>query len=110
MAQPSSPPPAQPAPPANRGYAWSDGQNGYSYQSSERSGGWGYSEQDGRGRYWQWGDQFGGRPDHWDGPRCPPPVPANACTAGQAPAAPVYWVAGRDAAGYLTWPGKTPAW
>ncbi len=41
--------------------------------------------------------------------RCPPPVPASSCSAG--PDAPVRHsdvaVAGRDAAGYLTWPGKT---
>lgn len=41
--------------------------------------------------------------------RCPPPVPTNSCSAG--PNAPVRHsnvaVAGRDAAGYLTWPGKT---
>jgi hypothetical protein len=49
---------------------------------------------------------------HWaEAPRyrCPPPVPANSCSAG--PDAPVRHsdvaVAGRDAAGYLTWPGKT---
>jgi hypothetical protein len=41
--------------------------------------------------------------------RCPPPVPASSCSAG--PNAPVRHsdvaVAGRDSAGYLTWPGKT---
>jgi hypothetical protein len=41
--------------------------------------------------------------------RCPPPVPASSCAAG--PDAPVRHsdaaVAGRDSAGYLTWPGKT---
>lgn len=49
---------------------------------------------------------------HWaEAPRyrCPPPVPAASCSAG--PNAPVRHsdvaVAGRDAAGYLTWPGKT---
>ena len=112
---PIQPPPAParpaPAPPQpGRAYAWSDGQSGYGYRESERAGGWSYSEEDGRGHYAQWGDQFGGQPRRWGGPpRCPPPVPASACTAGRAPP-PVYRVAGRDAAGYLTWPGKTPAW
>jgi hypothetical protein len=89
----------------------------------ERSSGWSYSETDGQGHYMRWGDDNGRR---WSqqgayppGPavRCPPPVPPASCTAGQvqpsdppppAPApAPVYHVAGRDAYGFLTWPGKT---
>jgi hypothetical protein len=107
--RPPAPPVPPPAPPV-RGYAWNNGQSGYAYQESERAGGWSYSEENGRGRYAQWGDQFGDRPYGWEGPpRCPPPVPASACTAGQAPQ-PVYRGTGRDAAGYLTWPGKTPAW
>jgi hypothetical protein len=123
MAQRAPPPPVAapgpPPPPSDRAYAWSDGQNGYGYRQSERAGGWSYSEENGRGHYSQWGDQFGRpggwsdqdyRSDGWDGSRrCPPPVAASACTAGQDPP-PVYRVAGRDAAGYLTWPGKTPAW
>jgi hypothetical protein len=106
-------------------------------QESERAGGWRYSEVDGQGHYQHWGDHFAGEPawgdrdDNWrddgrrDGAwrddvhgqryqaapryRCPPPVPASSCGAG--PGAPVRHsdapVAGRDAAGYLTWPGKT---
>jgi hypothetical protein len=64
----------------------------------------------------RWDDRDGRRRDDGDeryGPapryRCPPPVPASACGAG--PEAPVRHsvvaAAGRDAAGYLTWPGKT---
>jgi hypothetical protein len=106
--------PAPPPPQPDRAYAWSDGQSGYGYsesvRQSERAGGWSYGEENGQGHYSQWGDQFGGQPRRWAGPpRCPPPVPASACTAGLAPS-PDYRVAGRDAAGYLTWPGKTPAW
>jgi hypothetical protein len=123
-------PTAPPPPPQVHAYAWQDGHSGYRdderEQRSERAGGWSYREVDGRGRYQHWGDRFDGEPgadrhydedgdhdrDHrWaEGPhRCPPPVPASACTAGQDPAprqADVA-VAGRDAAGYLTWPGKT---
>jgi len=59
------------------------------------------------GRY----DDGQGERHRAEGPRyrCPPPVPASSCSAG--PDAPVRHsdvaVAGRDAAGYLTWPGKT---
>jgi hypothetical protein len=123
------PPPVAPAPPAVHAYAWQDGHSGYRYderdEQSERAGGWRYSESDGRGHYEHWGDHFAGEPG-WDGDdhgrrddgqprwappryRCPPPVPASSCAAG--PDAPVRHsdvdVAGRDAAGYLTWPGKT---
>jgi hypothetical protein len=123
-------PPLPPSPPPVHAYAWQDGDSGYRAderdQERQRVGGWSYREVDGRGRYQHWGDRFDGEPggdgrhdedgdhdrDHrWaEGPhRCPPPVPASACTAGQSPAphhADVA-VAGRDAAGYLTWPGKT---
>lgn len=124
------PPPPDAPPPTAHGYAWQDGHSGYRYDergaSSERAGGWSYSEVDGHGRYRHWGDRFGDEPDarwddrhaarqwdgdHWaEGPhRCPPPVPASACTAGQSdpPRHADVAVAGRDAAGYLTWPGKT---
>ncbi|MEJ0065630.1 MAG: hypothetical protein WDM85_09410 [Caulobacteraceae bacterium] len=125
------PPPVAPPPPPRRAYAWQDDHSGYRYdereQESERAGGWRYSEIDGQGRYQHWGDRFAGDPawdDRDEGPydddrgeryrappryRCPPPVPASACSAG--PDAPVRHsdvaAAGRDAAGYLTWPGKT---
>jgi hypothetical protein len=124
-------PPPMPAPPPRpsvRAYALQDGASHYGYierdEQAERAGGWSYSEQDGRGQYQHWGDHFAGEPG-WDGHgdvrhderrwapapryRCPPPVPAGSCSAG--PDAPVRHsdvaVAGRDAAGYLTWPGKT---
>jgi hypothetical protein len=129
VARPPPPPaPPLPAPPPIHAYAWQDSHGGYRAdereRESQRAGGWSYREVDGRGRYQHWGDHFAGEPggdghydddgDHdrrWaEGPhRCPPPVPASACTAGQDPAprhADVA-VAGRDAAGYLTWPGKT---
>jgi hypothetical protein len=122
-----------PAPrPTVHAYALQDGHSGYGYverdEQTERAGGWSYSEQDGQGHYRQWGDHFAGEPDgdgryddgrrdgggerRWaEAPRyrCPPPVPASSCSAG--PNAPVRHadvaVAGRDPAGYLTWPGKT---
>jgi len=125
------PPPVPAPPPPPRAYAWQDDHSGYRYdereQESERAGGWRYSEVGGRGHYQHWGDRFDGEPGwdgrddgrrddgqrerHWAAPlyRCPPPVPASSCAAG--PDAPVRHsdvdVAGRDAAGYLTWPGKT---
>jgi hypothetical protein len=131
------PPVERAPPPPPRAYAWQDDQDGYRHaeraqaservQASERAGGWRYSEVDGRGQYQHWGDHFAGEPawsDRDDGRwedgrgdgyrpapryRCPPPVPASSCGAG--PDAPVRHsdaaVAGRDQAGYLTWPGKT---
>jgi hypothetical protein len=127
--RPAPPPIAAPAPPPVHAYAWQDDHAGARYEDrdeqSERAGGWRYSESDGRGHYEHWGDHFAGEPGwdgrddsrhddgarHWAPPRyrCPPPVPASSCAAG--PDAPVRHsdvaVAGRDAAGYLTWPGKT---
>ena len=132
MAQqrPMPPPPPIPAPPP-RAYAWQDRHagGGYSEERSEGAGGWSYSEQDGQGRYRHWGDHFAGEPaqaladrgddhrgyrgDHWaDAPRrgpCPPST-EHACTAGGHGQAEVYETAGRDAAGFLTWPGKTTGW
>ena len=117
LAERAPPAPPMPAPQA-RAYAWQDGHagGGYSIQRSERAGGWSYSEQDGRGHYHQWGDHFPGEPGHgwaghgddhgqrWaDGP-CP-----HTC-GGPRGQAEVYETAGRDAAGFLTWPGKTPGW
>lgn len=125
------PPPIPAPPPPTRAYAWQDDHGGYrqdeQVQERERAGGWRYSEVDGQGRYQHWGDRVAGEPawsdrddSRWqDGRgagyraapryRCPPPVPASSCSAG--PDAPVRHsdaaVAGRDAAGYLTWPGKT---
>ena len=121
MAQ-RAPPPPMPGPQA-RAYAWQDGHagGGYSIQRSESAGGWSYREQDGQGHYHQWGDHFPGEPGHgWAGhgddhgqrwaegpPRGPCP---HACPGGPHGHAEVYETAGRDAAGFLTWPGKTPGW
>jgi hypothetical protein len=121
----------QAPPPSINTYAWQGDHAGDRYgerdAQSERAGGWRYAEIDGHGNYEHWGDHFDGEPGwrdrddgrqddgrgerHSAGPRyrCPPPVPASSCAAGAA--APVRHsdvaVAGRDAAGYLTWPGKT---
>lgn len=105
-------------PPARYGYEDRAEGAGYSYErrESERSGGWRYSEQDGHGRYQAWGDGARRRP-------CPPSVPAESCAANAAYASGyyesgegewrdgsygrVYPYSGRDAGGYLVWPGKT---
>ena len=105
-------------PPAPRAHGWQDraASRGYMVerQTRERSGGWRYSEQNGQGRYQAWGDARRRRP-------CPPPVAAAGC-AGAATYASgeaewrdgsygsygqVYRYSGRDAVGYLVWPGKT---
>jgi len=118
-----TPAPAPAAPPA-RAYAGAVRSGGSTQvYRDERSSGWSYSEQDGQGHYMRWGDDNGRR---WSeqgayppGPpvRCPPPVPPANCAAGQVrqgdpppapPPPPVYLVAGRDAHGFLTWPGKVP--
>ncbi|HZZ89019.1 MAG TPA: hypothetical protein VFE13_11875 [Caulobacteraceae bacterium] len=119
--------------PSVHAYAWNGGHSGYAVQeermSREREGGWSYSEVDGRARFHRWGDRFAGEPGmgehwgaghfggHWGGPwrgharPCPPPVSAAACAEahGGPPPAQVYGAAGRDVAGFLSWPGKTPA-
>jgi hypothetical protein len=112
-------------PPAPRAYGWEDRAEGGGYrverQESEHSSGWRYSEQDGQRRYQAWGDAPRRRP-------CPPPVPAASCAAAAAYAqggyasgayasgeaewrdgsyGEVYPYSGRDAGGYLVWPGKT---
>lgn len=105
-------------PPAN--YGWQDRRAGAGYSiersESEQSSGWRYSQEDGQPpRYEAWGNGRRHRP-------CPPPVPTNRCSgaayASGAYAAGedqwrdgsygrVYPYSGRDAAGYLVWPGKT---
>ncbi|HVN01589.1 MAG TPA: hypothetical protein VMT68_15385 [Caulobacteraceae bacterium] len=125
---PPPPPPSSAPPPAPPAYGWEDRAGGGArVYRSERSGGWSYTEENGRGHYERWGDGDGGRwMDHgWgDGRRdrdgwgerrwvCPP-VRESACGArldGQDDPPPRfdgYAVAGRDAQGFLTWPGKTP--
>jgi hypothetical protein len=86
---------------------------GYVYErsESEQSSGWRYSDVDGQRHYQQWGDgaRAGGCPH------------TNACGGGGEAAyaegdarwqdgsyGQVYRYSGRDAYGYLVWPGKTP--
>jgi hypothetical protein len=113
-------------PPQN--YGWQDRQAGAGYsverRESERAGGWRYSEQDGRAQYQAWGDAPRRRP-------CPPQVPEDRCSGAAGYAQSGYssgyssgyasdergWqdggygrvveYSGRDASGYLVWPGKT---
>jgi len=121
--------------PSVHAYAWNGGHSGYAVReesmSREREGGWSYSEVDGHARFHRWGDRFAGEPGmgeghwggghggHWDGGHwgdhswggphgrpCPPAAPV--CGGGPPPQE-AYEAAGRDAAGFLTWPGKTPA-
>jgi hypothetical protein len=114
MAQ-AAPPPR----PSVHGYAWNDGHSGYAIEAqgmrSEREGGWSYSDVNGHRSFHRWGDRFAGEPGMGGGPGmgpppgrpCPPAVPV--CGGGGPPPEEVYEEAGRDAAGFLTWPGKTPA-
>jgi hypothetical protein len=118
-----TPPPLPPPPHAERAppppaYADRERHDGYVYQrsESEHSSGWSYSEQDGQGRYQHWDDGDGRRPP----PRPPCPRADHGCSADPPAYADgaaqwqdgsyghVYPVAGRDAQGYLVWPGKTP--
>lgn len=109
--------------PPPRAYGWQDREEGggvmIERRESEREGGWRYSERNGRGHYESWGDARQGRP-------CPPQVPEGACSGdagydregyareGYASEAwrdgggygEVEPYAGRDAYGYLVWPGK----
>lgn len=112
-------------------YGWQDRHEDDGYRverhESERAGGWRYREHDGRGQYQAWGDAPRRRP-------CPPEVPENHCSgaaaygssgyASSAYASSAYasgeseWrdgsygrvaeYSGRDASGYLVWPGKAP--
>ena len=117
------PPPLPPAPPPPVAHAWvdhgpaiADDRYGYEARESERAGGWSYRQEDGRDRYEQWGEA--------PAPRGPcPPRPDRGCSAAPSADAAfaagdrqwrdgsygaVYNVAGRDAYGFLVWPGKTP--
>jgi hypothetical protein len=102
-------------PPVYYGWQDRDEHGGYAFErsESERSGGWSYSEQDGHGRYERWGDV----PHHHRS--CPPQVVEEGGCAAAAYAernsewrdgsdGDVYRFSGRDAYGYLVWPGKTP--
>ena len=109
---------AAPPHPSVHAYGWNGGHSGYAIQeermSREREGGWSYSEIDGHRHFHRWGDRFAGEPgmgDHFvghlggGGRPCP-----SACGGpGGPPPQAIYEAAGRDAAGFLTWPGKTPA-
>jgi hypothetical protein len=113
--------------PPSAAYGWEDRSEGAGYaierRESERAGGWRYSQRDGQPpRYEAWGDAPRRRP-------CPPQVPENRCSGAAAYASSsayasgayesgegewrdgsygrVYPYSGRDAAGYLVWPGKT---
>ncbi len=114
------PPPCPGGCPA--GYAWGSGQagpaesGGYSYERTESrsDSGWTYSEQNGQGSYQSWNDapppvrEY--RQGYWGGGQGGPP-PGYADGAGQwqdGSYGAVYPVSGRDAYGYLVWPGKTP--
>ena len=85
---------------------------GYERRDSEHSSGWSESDVDGQRHVEHWDD--GGH----RAPPCPPPNDVG-CTAGETYQSGdgqwhdgsyghVYGVAGRDADGYLVWPGKTP--
>lgn len=117
---PAPPPPAmamaQPVPPPAPAYAWRDQRAPvhawrYERREEERSSGWRYSEEDGHGRFERWGDGVRRAP-------CPR-APEAGCAAAlrfragerqwrDGSYGQVYQVAGRDAYGYLVWPGKTP--
>lgn len=117
--------------PPPREYGWQDRHEGDGWQDRreehagvvverrerEESGGWRYAERNGRGFYQTWGEGRRGRP-------CPPQVPEGRCSGDAGFAQSAYesgdWgdsgyggygeaqpYAGRDAYGYLVWPGKT---
>jgi len=103
-----------PRPPCCREEGRAGGSYLYERHETERAGGWRYAEQDGQRHYESWGDV----PHHHH--RCPPPVGEGGCSgaAGGAYASGeaewrdgsygrVYPYSGRDAYGYLVWPGKT---
>jgi hypothetical protein len=107
-----APPPAPERDYASRDQGHADGY-AYERRETEHEGGWSYSDRDGQRRYEQWGD--GAR-----GGGCPP-APDRGCSAGGQAAyasgdrqwrdgsyGAVYRYTGRDAYGYLVWPGKTP--
>ena len=101
-------------------YGWQDREAGAGYRverrETERAGGWRYSEHDGHAQYQAWGDAPRHRP-------CPPQVPEDRCSGASGYGSSAYasdereWqdggygrtyeYSGRDASGYLVWPGKT---
>lgn len=115
-------PPVRVAPPAAYAYEEHGAAAGYAYQrrETEHSSGWSYSEADGHGHYQHWDDHDGARPPP---PRPPCPQTHGCPGPGQYPPAAyangagqwadgsygqVYEMTGRDAHGYLVWPGKNP--
>jgi hypothetical protein len=121
-------PPAPPAPSPASGWDWdrrhdvASAHGGYAYERSESrsDSGWTYSQQDRQGAYHGWSQTAPPVRDYHDGYRDegyrdgadasgPPTGYADGSAQwrdgsyGQ-----VYPVAGRDANGYLVWPGKTP--
>jgi hypothetical protein len=104
------------APPRPLAQAWQDGHSRYGdderVQERERAGGWRYSEVDGQGHYQHWGDHFAGEPQWRDRVENDRDIASRDDGFGERRFdAPVRHsgppAAGRDAAGYLTWPGKT---
>ncbi|HEY2707501.1 MAG TPA: hypothetical protein VGI95_05550 [Caulobacteraceae bacterium] len=132
---PPVPAPVRAPRPAPQAYAWQDRSGGsVSIERGERDSGWSYSEENGRGHFEHWGDgdgrghermdRYGGgyaagygdrhdNDERYEGhhrlppPPCPPST-VQACGAvlNHTAAQPIYTSAGRDAAGYLVWPGK----
>jgi hypothetical protein len=106
------------APPPAYAYREDQGEErqGYTYQrsESEHSSGWSYSEDDGQGQSQHWDDGDAHRPppcpraDHRCGPAAPPPYANGAAQWQDGSYGQVYGVSGRNAQGYLVWPGKSP--
>jgi hypothetical protein len=106
---PAAPP--RPYAQPSAGYAWNERAGaGYAYEQreSERESGWSYSNVDGHVHTEHWGDH-----DRGHGGPCPPSP--RGCSAGaqgggwrDGSYGAVYRTTGRDASGYLVWPGKTP--
>jgi hypothetical protein len=118
-----APPPVRVAQPPAHAFEQQGAAAGYAFErrETEHSSGWSYSEADGHGHYQHWDDRDGGH----DGARPTPPRPpcpprADHGCGGPAPYAngagqwsdgsygAVYEVTGRDAHGFLVWPGKNP--
>jgi hypothetical protein len=122
-------------PPSPSPYGYQDRGEGAGYiverHESERAGGWRYSEHDGQGRYQAWGDARPRRPCPPSVPAASCAAGAAYAGGGYASAGyaargfassayasgegewrdgsygRVYQYSGRDAGGYLVWPGKT---
>lgn len=96
-------------------------ESGYRYERHESRGdtGWVWRDDDGHHHAWRWDDGDQDRGGDREGPPPCPPDSAAPCTEAHGFRAgdgqwrdgsygSVYQVAGRDAYGYLVWPGKTP--